>query len=231
MDVRSKPNSVVLRNVQSTLIGVKRDMMSQAVKTRLTDRKRESILDAAVQEFGTSGFDNTSMDRISEVANVSKRTVYNHFPSKEDLFAAIVERLKSRCDILQKLHFDRQKSLEAQLHEIAQSYVHMANSDELKDLARIVLPRFVQSPELSRQFLGDGRPGENAFVVWVKSAQKAGQLKTADPIQAARQFRGLIETFAFWPQILGSEPPLTKRQQTQLVFSTVSFFLSHYAID
>ncbi len=203
--------------------------MSQAVKIRLTDRKREAILDAAVQEFGASGFDNTSMDCISEVAGVSKRTVYNHFPSKEDLFAAIVERLKSRCDSLKEHPCDPQKSLEQQLRDIAQSYMDLANSEELKGLARIILPRFLQTPELSRQLLGGSKPGERAFIIWVKSAQKAGRLKPGDPLLATRQFRGLIDTFAFWPQILGSEPPLTRKQQTEIIQSTVTLFLSHYA--
>lgn len=73
-------------------------MHDNSPQTRLTDRKRAAILDAAVRQFRAAGFDNTSMDRIADAANVSKRTVYNHFPSKELLFAAIVERIRSRCD-------------------------------------------------------------------------------------------------------------------------------------
>jgi TetR/AcrR family transcriptional regulator of autoinduction and epiphytic fitness len=203
--------------------------MEKADNTRLSDRKRESILDAAVQEFGASGFDNTSMDRISDVANVSKRTVYNHFPSKQDLFIAIVERLISRCNSLEEHTYDPHKSLEQQLRDIAQSYLHLANSEEFKGLARVILPRFLQTPELSKQLLGGSRPGERAFISWVKSAQMAGQLKPGDPFIATRQFRGIIDTFAFWPQILGSESPLTKSQQTEIIQSTVEIFLSYYA--
>ncbi|HCT25152.1 MAG TPA: TetR family transcriptional regulator, partial [Stenotrophomonas sp.] len=50
--------------------------MSRAPQ-RLTDRKREAIVRAAVEEFRASGYEATSMDRIAEVAGVSKRTVYN----------------------------------------------------------------------------------------------------------------------------------------------------------
>lgn len=35
------------------------------------------------------------MDRIAARAKVSKRTVYNHFPSKEELFAEMLQRLWS----------------------------------------------------------------------------------------------------------------------------------------
>lgn len=47
-------------------------------------------MQAAIEEFRQHGFNGTSMDRVAAAAEVSKRTVYNHFPSKEDLFEAIL---------------------------------------------------------------------------------------------------------------------------------------------
>ncbi len=204
-------------------------MAEHCEKLRLTDRKRESILDAAIQEFCTAGYDNTSMDRIAEAANASKRTVYNHFSSKEDLFTAIVKRLDTRCNNTEEFTFDRQLSLESQLTQIALSYIEMISSEDLKDLARVILPRFLQTPQLCRQILGDTRLGEEQIVKWLKSAQRARQLKSTDPHFMARQFQGMLDTFAFWPQIIGGDPPLSKSRQRALVKSTVTLFLSHYA--
>ena len=67
---------------------------------RLTDRKREAIIQAAIAEFRTNGFEVTSMDKIAATAGVSKRTVYNHFPSKDELFAAILRQLWERSTAL-----------------------------------------------------------------------------------------------------------------------------------
>ena len=55
-----------------------------------SERKRQAILNAAISEFLANGFRGSSMDAISTRAEVSKRTVYNHFESKEALFQAIV---------------------------------------------------------------------------------------------------------------------------------------------
>ena len=70
---------------------------------RLTDRKRDAIVQAAIGEFREHGFNGTSMDRVAAAADVSKRTVYNHFPSKEELFEAILllmwERSSLECVI------------------------------------------------------------------------------------------------------------------------------------
>src|ERR1700748_2704764 len=68
-------------------------MESSTTPQRLTDRKRIAIVGAAIDESLAAGYDATSMDRIAARANVSKRTVYNHFPSKEALFAAILHQL------------------------------------------------------------------------------------------------------------------------------------------
>ena len=51
--------------------------------------KRKTILDAAMAAFRDDGYESASMDRIAELAGASKRTVYNHFGSKEALFQAI----------------------------------------------------------------------------------------------------------------------------------------------
>src|SRR3954468_23745434 len=61
--------------------------------TRLTDRKRDAIVQAAIAEFRANGFEATSVDKVAARAEVSKRTLYNHFPSKDELFAAILHIL------------------------------------------------------------------------------------------------------------------------------------------
>ena len=54
---------------------------------RKTDQKRQHILDTAFRLFQSKGFANTSMSEITAEAGGSKATVYNYFPSKEELFA------------------------------------------------------------------------------------------------------------------------------------------------
>ena len=57
---------------------------------KLSEQKRLHILDAAETLFYEQGVEHTSMDQIALKAQVSKRTVYNHFDTKEALFDAIV---------------------------------------------------------------------------------------------------------------------------------------------
>ena len=50
---------------------------------------RERVLRAATTAFTLDGY-RASIDRIARRAGVAKQTVYSHFPSKEELFKAVV---------------------------------------------------------------------------------------------------------------------------------------------
>jgi AcrR family transcriptional regulator len=47
---------------------------------------RQEIADRAMQLFAKGGFDHVTVAEVAEAANVSEKTVYNYFPTKEDLF-------------------------------------------------------------------------------------------------------------------------------------------------
>ena len=55
-----------------------------------TDQTRQRIVDAAYESFWRSGFTRTSVDSIAERANLTKRTLYAYFRSKDDLLAAVL---------------------------------------------------------------------------------------------------------------------------------------------
>ncbi len=57
---------------------------------RSAARTRERILDTAYGLFWRQGFVRASVDDIAERAKVTKRTVYQHFRSKDDLMAAVL---------------------------------------------------------------------------------------------------------------------------------------------
>ncbi len=53
---------------------------------------RERILGASTQLFRDQGINRTGMDQLCAVAQVSKRTAYEHFPSKDELVAEYLRR-------------------------------------------------------------------------------------------------------------------------------------------
>lgn len=55
-------------------------------------RRREQLLDTAVALFQRDGFHAVGIDRILAEAGVAKMTLYKHFPSKQALIVAVLER-------------------------------------------------------------------------------------------------------------------------------------------
>ena len=57
-------------------------------RTRRGEETRERLLAAAIQLFGSQGFESTSMKELAAAAGVRAPAIYNHFQSKERILAA-----------------------------------------------------------------------------------------------------------------------------------------------
>jgi len=57
-----------------------------------SERSRRQILDAALKLFSHRGYGATSVINIADEAGVSKGNVYHHFPDKETIFRALLDR-------------------------------------------------------------------------------------------------------------------------------------------
>ena len=204
-------------------------MAPQTTPTRLTDRKRAAILDAAVAEFRDSGYEATSMDRIAASAGVSKRTVYNHFPSKEALFTRILEEMWERGADGLDLPYRSDRPLRAQLLELVEQKMRLLHDASFVDLARVAIAAGVHSPDLARELIARLGNREEGLTTWVRAAAADGKLKTKDPVFASMQLQGLVKGFAFWPQIAMGQPSLTTAQQKQVTNAAVEMFLAYYA--
>ena len=58
---------------------------------------RARLLAAAAEEFGRVGLARANVDAISLAAGCAKGTIYNYFPSKEELFLAVVEEASAQA--------------------------------------------------------------------------------------------------------------------------------------
>jgi len=64
----------------------------QERKEREKEQRREEILNASQQVFFEKGLQNSTMDEIAELAELSKGTLYLYYNSKEDLYLAVMLR-------------------------------------------------------------------------------------------------------------------------------------------
>ena len=66
-------------------------MIEKNDQTALKSPKRRQIVETAFKLFKARGFYATGVDLIMQTANVSKRTLYKYFPTKNDLIVAVLD--------------------------------------------------------------------------------------------------------------------------------------------
>jgi AcrR family transcriptional regulator len=93
---------------------------------------RQQIADTAMRLFVTRGFDHVTVAEIAGEAGVSEKTVFNYFPSKEDLFFDEVP--------------DRLRALATAIHERpeGESVLAALRRLQLAQVSRLTSPGFVQ---------------------------------------------------------------------------------------
>lgn len=199
-----------------------------STKTRDTSRKRESIVDAATRAFQEEGYDNTSMDRIAEVAGASKRTVYNHFSSKGVLFEAVIDRFLSEAAALKQVPYDPDRGLEEQLGDFADAKLKMLSDPAWLGLFKVGLGAFVRDPELARKAAARAERGGDALAAWLRAATADGRLDVENPDLAAQVFWAMVSGGLFWPQAL--EGSMDEGRAETLKDELIRTFLARHGV-
>lgn len=202
--------------------------MEPIAPLRLTDRKRQAIVDAALAEFRAHGFDATSMDKIALAAGVSKRTVYNHFPSKDDLFNHILQELWDSSAALQACRYRPEVELRTQLIELLGEKMALLQDPYFLDLARVAIAEGILRPERAREMVAKLSDKEGGMTAWLRAAAADGKLKPLDPVFAAHLLQGQLKAFAFWPQVTMGQALLDAASRQALVETTAGMFLAFY---
>lgn len=197
--------------------------------TRLTDRKRLAILQAAAAQFRASGFDASSMDKIALDAGVSKRTVYNHFPSKEELFGeTLVAAFDSAAAEIDTPYVPG-APLRGQLVTLLERKLRVQGTPDFMGLARVAIAEAVHTPERAQPLISRLSAREEGLTVWIRAAQADGALIDGDPAFASTLLQGQLKAVAFWPQVTMGAAPIDASQQAQLVDVVVTMFLAYFA--
>lgn len=118
-------------------------------------KKRLSILKAAQEVFLSEGYVQANMDKISEVAQVTKQTVYRYFPSKIDLFKATLEQMgeDSGPDFL--VHLKEDDTRQA-LYKFADGFIRAHLSKEHLATFRLLVAEGAKAPEITSSFCAVG---------------------------------------------------------------------------
>ena len=196
-----------------------------------SERKKAAIIEAAIVEFLEQGFNGTSMDKISARANVSKRTVYNHFASKESLFTAITADVWCQALAATDFAYRPDRPLDEQLTAIAEQELELLSSKHFIDIIRLLFTEKALTPSLGQDAVNRVNQGESGLSRWIQAGIKDNRLIEVSPEFASTQFLSLLKAFAFWPQIVQQAPFPSATESQAIIESAVQMFLKQYQKD
>ncbi len=195
-------------------------------KNRDKSKKRAAIIEGAVDVFIAMGYELASMDKIAETAGVSKRTVYNHFGNKENLFQAIVNDFLSQRQRLKTISYDSQKPLEEQLLAFANAEIFLIDSPRRIGLSRFLTMVFLKDINYARTTVAKYPPVYDMLLDWLKEAEKDGKIKTDSLLLTARMFYALVEGAITYPALFSNGINMTAVQP--MLNEIIAIFLTRY---
>lgn len=166
-----------------------------ATRPAVRARKRDAITVAARAVFGREGYTRASIEAIAGEAGVSTRTIYNHFPGKEQLFTAVL--LESATEVATAV-VERASAAFDETEDAVDALVGLGHAvaAQLTDfrehfaMVRLISPEAANFPVGLYEAWQDAGPrrvrGEVANRLSALSGH--GVVAVADPVRAALHF-------------------------------------------
>ena len=175
------------------------------------------ILDAATQLFVEKGYDATSLADIIAATHLSKGAIYHHFASKEDIFAAIFQRIsQENTEALTRIRDDTSMTGREKLQRIFKA----ALSGHNQNLMLTVTPNLLENPRfLAMQIHQIYQIVAPAFIEPIlRQGMEDGTLHVKDPATMAEAIMILSNV---WLNPLLSQPNATTMRRRCETFNSL----------
>jgi AcrR family transcriptional regulator len=186
--------------------------------------RRRQILGTAMQVFAEYGFRGTTTKTIAGAAGISEATIFLHFPTKEDLFDAILaEGMPSSPPAADVLKRAAGRSLRQALIAFAERALHDLHRN--RALLRLLVFSALQGHSLANRLYRRHVQGQFAGLAeLLRRAQARGEIRKVDPETAARLFTTAIIQQIIVREIFGG-PAIGRRALHARIEAYVDLYL------
>lgn len=164
------------------------------------------ILEAATELFLKVGYEQTSIDAILLQSGGSKSTLYAYFPTKEDLFRAVIDSVVDTTDLGAPL--DINVNARAVLTEFAVARQRVVLSARHRSVLRLVIAERERFPDLAQIYWERGpQRSYRQLITYCEALRNREVLAIDDAEEAAEFFVGML--FQRWlrPLYYTDAPP------------------------
>ncbi len=195
------------------------------MKERLSaEKRRQQIVDAAVELFSRKGFRGTRTREIAEAAGISEAMIYRHFATKRGLYSAIIEAKSVTEELLASAATAAHGKDDAGvLRALGLKMIEQTVRDP--SLMRLLLFSALEGHELSEIFFESRVKKLHEFLSsYIRGRIKEGRFRSMDALVTARGFFGMIVHYLLVHELFGvKRPPRSSPKKAVELF--VSVFL------
>lgn len=157
--------------------------------------RRKAFVDAARELFFANGYAGTTMSSIASKVGGSKTTLWTYFPSKEDLFAAVVDDIVAQYGDALAIDLPLDEPVPDVLRTFGNLLMTKLTATPILSLFRLVVGEAERFPHLAETFYDRGpRRGKARAADWVGEKMVRGEIRMGDPMRAVQQFTGLCQS-------------------------------------
>ncbi len=188
--------------------------------------RRKAFVDAAREAFFANGYAGTTMSSISSTVGGSKTTLWTYFPSKEALFAAVVDDIVEHYGRVQDVDLPDSDDLRGVLLAFVHALMNTILSEPIIALHRLVLAEANRFPHLAETFYERGpRRGKARLSEFIGRAMVRGQIRSGDPMSATLQLAGMCQAGCFQSALFNLDEPRGQAVLESEVADAVDSFL------
>jgi TetR/AcrR family transcriptional regulator, mexJK operon transcriptional repressor len=160
---------------------------------RLTPKRYQDIMQQAAQLFIERGYEQVTIDDIVAKVGGSKRTLYDHFGGKAELFAAVIKAYCAREHRNLLAGVNSNSSLERQLAKIGTNFLTMILDKQTLEFHRLMVSMGRNFPSVGQVFFEAGPRTASAIVGdWISHHQAEGKLAPGNPERLASLFLDML---------------------------------------
>src|SRR5271167_4371151 len=160
---------------------------------------QEAIVDAAERLFLERGFGAVSMDELAAAAGVARRTLYNQFASKEEIFREMLLRVSRQLENAFSPGIETQGDVEDVLRTIARIILDLHKNPEYLGFLRMVVADSRQFPWIAKEFAAVMDPQTERLTRYLAHLTELGILNCRNATLAAHQLMGGLNELSLWP--------------------------------
>jgi AcrR family transcriptional regulator len=194
-------------------------------KKQITEKRRRQILKAGLDVFSRKGYTAATIPEIARAAGIATGTIYIYYPSKRELFIAVIKNFVVTTPLLNLIDKIPKADITLIFKHILHDRFDLLKSETMSQIPSLI-GEVQRDPELKalwlEQFL---QPFLSRIEAGYRAMTASGKFRRLEPAVAVRAVGGVFLGFLMLRVMEGDTSPLDRLPQDKIADDMVNFVL------